>query len=374
MYKRVPLVITPIRITRMTNRTQTRTRRFINRLIRSLNNSSKLRSSYNGRLLVGHNINIFVKCVRCLHLRLVNKNHLSRRALLLNRTKRMRRKAAVRRTTQYSNRDLLHNTLQRNTISRSTVTINNGQHNVSRHVIRVTSFMLNVQICIREAMLQGVNIFRHNTNKFITNGHIRRRVANKTILRLISGLSTFTSRLQQKIRRTSRRGLTLSNRINGALQYFKQGANRRHKDFKDTAIVTNAIGRKVLVRRRPLLARYVSRHNIRNRTANRSGNNQRTVVHSHSTRQMRRCQRHITLPHNRTSRRQRLHRTKGPTLNNLIVRCTPSVTFNNLGRAHIARRQVRPSVTKDRRLNSTKKVNVNRLRLHNRLVRVLRQQ
>lgn len=192
----IPLVIRPIRITRMPNRAEARTGGFVDGLIRALYNCALLRSRDKGRLLIGNNINLHVDRVRRLDLRLVNERNLRGRSLLFNSSQRVRRQPAARRTTQDSNCHLLYHTFKRLSIGSSTVTHNYGQYNVSRNIISVTRLGFHVQVYVRQTMLHGVNVFRKQLHVFIADRYVGRRVITFTILRLISRTLTFNGRRQ----------------------------------------------------------------------------------------------------------------------------------------------------------------------------------
>lgn len=355
MYKRTPFLTSTIRITRVTNRTKARARRLVQGLIRAQDHSTKLRASYNCRLAISYHVNTIVNSIRRLTTRLINHSHLRRATLLINSTQRMRRTISTRRTAKNSYHNLINHITTSHTIRRGQVPKYNRLHHMSSNIIGITGLMFTVKVNIRQAMFKGLHIFRHIHNFLIPNRHIRSNITYQTLKRLISSLTAFRRRLQKQIRRTTRSSIAFSFRVKRGTKHTHYSNHRRHKHFKNTTFMVQAVRRLNLIRYRIIFARRNNRNHIRARSSNRHSSNTILSITTFLTRfsQVRRRQRLITFPGNRTSRRKRFTSSTSATFHIAIIRRTFRAPTHNTRRTIISRRQIRNSISFNRRLHST---------------------
>lgn len=376
MNKCTPLLARTIGVTRVANRAQARTGRLVNGLVGAKKDGPQLRTSNYGRLAIGHDINAVVNSVRRLSTRFIYNGNLCGAALLVNRAQRVRREPSIRRTAQHGHHNLLNNVINSHAVRGRQVTHKDGLQNMSSNVIHVTSLVLTVEVNVGQAMLQGFNAFRHFNNKLISHRDIRNNVTNQALHRLISSLPTFRRRLQYQVRGTSRGGIPFSLGVERHINHGTYSNDRRHKYFQHTAFMVQAIRRLKLIRCSIILTRRNNRDHVRTCTPYRHSRHAIFGVTSFFTRlsQVRRCQRLITFPSNRTGRRERFTRTTSATFHLAVIRRALRAAPNNARRTIITRRKVGLRVPTNRRLHSTKQVHVHRIGLNTRLHRILGQQ
>lgn len=136
----------------------------------------------------------------------------------------------------------------------------------------------------------------------------------------------------------------------------------------------NTIRRLPLIGFSILLTRRHRRHKIRPSVPSRPSRHRVTfVLNTLRKCQVRRRQRNAIIPYNSSRNRERFHSTTSTRFHNLLIGRPLRSTIHHARRTIITGRRVRQHTTSHRRLNSTKKVHVNRVRLHPGLISILRQ-